>query len=117
MKPSRLIYCATIAALVTVPVLRGTSPWITVPMGAFAAWWTFICTQALWSVASFHVAAWRLRLAPSLSTGDLTTPRKVKRWEWLSNPKLDGLVNVGTVVAVLGFPALLWLPLAFWLFG
>jgi hypothetical protein len=35
-----------------------------------------------------------------------------------SNPRLDGLVNVGTIVGVLGFPALLWLPpnfLAVWL--
>jgi hypothetical protein len=119
MKWSRLGYCAAIVALVTLLVMRGTSAWLTVPLGAFAAWWTFICTQALWNVASFHVSAWRLHLAPSLSIDDLTVPvpRKVSWWEWLSHPRLDGLVNVGTVVAVLGFPALLWLPLAFWLFG
>jgi hypothetical protein len=116
MKWSRLAYCAAIAALTTFLVTRGTNPWFTVPLAAFAAWWTFICTHALWSVASFRVAAWRLHLAPSLSTDDLTVPRKVKQWEWLSDPRLDGLVNVATtIVAVLGFPTVLWLPLIFWL--
>jgi hypothetical protein len=117
MKWSRLAYCAVIAALTTFLVTRGTSPWFTVPLGAFAACWTFICTRALWSVASFRLAVWRLHQAPSLSTNDLTMPRKAKQWEWLSDATLDGLVNVGTIVAVLGFPALLWLPLIFWLFG
>jgi hypothetical protein len=63
------------------------------------------------------LAAWRLRQSPSFSIDNLTEPRKVKRWKWLANPKLDWLVNVGTMVGVLGFPALLWLPLIFWLFG
>jgi hypothetical protein len=117
MKWPRLVYCAATTALVTFLVLRGTSAWLTVPLAAFAAWWTFTCTQALWSMASFYVATWRLHLAPSLSIDDLSMPRKINRWEWLSNPRLDGLVNVGTIVAVLGFPALLWLPLVFWLLG
>jgi hypothetical protein len=117
MKWSRLVYCAAITAITTFLVMRGTSPWFTVPLAAFAVWWTFMCTRALWSVASFRIAVWRLDQAPSLSIDDLTVARKVKRWEWLSNPSLDGLVNVGTIVAVLGFPALLWLPLIFWLFG
>ncbi len=91
MKWSRLAYCAALTTLATVLVMRGTSPWLTVPLGAFAAWWTFICTRALWSVASFRVEVWRLRQAPSLSIDDLTVPRQVKRWEWLSNPSLDGL--------------------------
>jgi hypothetical protein len=117
MKFSRLAYCAAIAALTTFLVSRGTSPWLIVPLGAFAAWWTFICTHALWSVASFRVASWRLHLAPSLSIDDLTLPRKVKQWERLSDPRLDGLVNVGTIVAVACFPTFLWLPLIFWLLG
>jgi hypothetical protein len=117
MKWSRLAYCAVLTAFTTVLVMRGASPWLTIPLGAFAAWWTFICTRALWSVASFRVAVWRLHGAPSLSSDDLTMPRQVKQREWLSNPKLDGLVNVGTIVGVLGFPALFWLPLIFWLFG
>jgi hypothetical protein len=116
MKWSRLAYCAAITALTTFLAMRGTNPWFTVPLGAFAAWWTFMCTRALWSVASFRVAVWRLHQAPSLSIDDLTVPREVKQWEWLSNPRLDGLVDVGTIVAVLAFPALLWLPLIFWLF-
>jgi hypothetical protein len=48
---------------------------------------------------------------------DLIVPRKVKQWEWLSDPGLAGFVNVGTIVTVLAFPALLWLTLIFWLFG
>jgi hypothetical protein len=39
MKWSRLAYCAAIAALTTFLVTRGTSPWFTVPLAAFAAWW------------------------------------------------------------------------------
>jgi hypothetical protein len=114
MKWSRLAYCAAIVALTTFLIERGISPWLTAPVGAFAAWWTFTCTSALWSDASFRVAVWRLHQAPSY---DLGLPRKTKRWEWLSNPRLDGLVNVCTIVTVLGFPTLLWLPLIFWLFG
>jgi hypothetical protein len=115
MKWSRLAYCAVIAILATLLIARGTSPWFTVPLGAFAAWWTFTCTRALWTVASFHVATWRLHQAPLAN--DLDVPRKTQPWEWLSNPRLDGLVNVGTFATVLGFPALLWFPLIFWLFG
>lgn len=117
MKWSRLAYCAAITVLTTFLVTRGTSPWLTVPLGAFAAWWTFIGTRALWDVASFRVAAWRLHQTPSLSIDNLTSTRKVKQWGGLSDPRLDGLVNAGTLVAVLGFPAVLWLPLVFWLLG
>jgi len=115
MKWCQIAYCTVIAALTTFLVVRGTSLWFTAPLGAFAAWWTFTCTRALWSVASFRVEVWRAHQAPSLPD-DLTVARKVKQWEWLSNPRLDGLVNVGTIITVLGFPALLWLPLIFWLF-
>jgi hypothetical protein len=115
MKWSRLVYCAAIVALTTILVMRGTTVWLIVPLAAFAAWWTFICTRALWSVATFHVAARRLSLAPSLSIDDLTVPVQAKRWEWLSNPRLDGLVSIGTLIVVFGFPALLWLPLVVWL--
>ncbi len=87
MKWSRLVYCAAITALTTFLVMRGTSPWFTVPLAAFAVWWTFMCTRALWSVASFRVAIWRLHQAPSLSADDLTVPRKVKQWEWLSGTR------------------------------
>jgi len=37
------------------------------------------------------------------------------RRELLSDPKLDRLVNAATVAVVIVFPALLWLPLIFWL--
>jgi len=81
MKWSRLAYCAAFTALTTFLVERGINPWFAVLLGAFAAWWTFMCTCALWVVASFHVANWRLHRAPLLSTGNLTASRKVKRWE------------------------------------
>jgi hypothetical protein len=116
MKWSRVVYCAAITALMTFLVTRGTTPWVTVPLGAFTAWWTVTCSHALWGVASLRVAAWRLHQAPS-PVYDWSVPRKVKRLEWLSNPRLDSLVKLGTGIAVLGFSALLWLPLAFWLFG
>jgi hypothetical protein len=63
------------------------------------------------------MAVWRLDQAPSLSIDDLTVPRKIKPGEWLSDPKLDGLVDTATVAGVLLFPALLWCPLIFWLLG
>jgi hypothetical protein len=63
------------------------------------------------------MAVWRLDQAPSLSIDDLTVPRKIKPGEWLSDPKLDGLVDAVTVAGVLLFPMLLWLPLIYWLFG
>jgi hypothetical protein len=114
MRWSRLAYCAALVALATLLVLGGVTPWLSVPVGAFAACWTIICTHALWSLASFRVAAWRLHQAPSPSIDDLA---KAKQWEWLSDPKLDGLVDALTVAGVLLFPMLLWLPLIFWLFG
>jgi hypothetical protein len=42
-------------------------------------------------------------------------PHKAMRRELLSDPKLDRLVNAATVAVVIVFPALLWLPLIFWL--
>jgi hypothetical protein len=45
--------------LLTLLVAQGVSPWVTVPLGAFAAWWTYLCMAALWDVASFRVAIWR----------------------------------------------------------
>ena len=116
MKWSRFIYCAATVALAELLITNGASPWFTVPLGAFAAWWTFICTRTLWTLSSYHVAGWRLHQAPSLPPlHDLDAPRKVKQWEWLSNPKLDRLVDAVTMVIILGFPVLLWLPLIFWL--
>lgn len=120
MKWSRFAYCVAFIAITTLLVIYGVSPLLTVPLVVFAAWWTFLCTRALWSVVSFHIAVWRLHQTPQLPT-ELPTleewaARKRKRWEWLSNPKLDGWINVGTVIGVLCFPALLWLPLIFWLF-
>jgi hypothetical protein len=109
MKWSRLAYCAAFVALTTLLVVGGVTPWLSVPIGAFAAYWTIICTRALWSLASFRVSAWRLH--------QLDLPRKAKQWEWLSDPKLDGLVDALTVAGVLLFPMLLWLPLIYWLFG
>jgi hypothetical protein len=87
---------------------------LTVPLGAFAAWWTSLCTRALWSEVSFRISTWRLHQTPSY---DLAEMREVKRWEWLSYPKLDGWINAATVAGVLVFPALLWLPLIFWVLG
>jgi hypothetical protein len=117
MKWSRIAYCAALVALTTLLVVGGVTPWLSVPLGAFAAYWTIICTHALWSSASFRIAIWRLHQAPSLSIDDLMVPRKAKQWEWLSDPKLDGLVDALTVLGVLLFPALVWLPLIFWLIG
>jgi hypothetical protein len=111
MKWSRLAYCAALTASTGILVSYAVSPWITVPLGAFAAGWSFLCTRALWSEVSFRIAVWRLHQAPSMD--DWPAPRKMQ-WEWLSNPKLDHLIEVGTVIGVLCFPALLWLPLIFW---
>jgi len=47
----------------------------------------------------------------------LFEPRKRKMLWWLANPKLDPAVDIATFVGVLVFPALLWLPLVYWLFG
>jgi hypothetical protein len=71
MKWFRLVYCAAFMALTTFLVMRGASSWLTVPLGAFAAYWTFLCTRALWTVVSFRVAVWRLHQAPTNSTDDL----------------------------------------------
>lgn len=115
MKWSSLGYCAAVAALTTLLVARGFTAWITVPLAVFGAYWTILCTRALWHVVSFQISVWRLHQAPSLQIDDCATPRTVKRWEWLSNPRLDGLIDVGTVLCVLVFPAVLWLPLILWL--
>jgi len=119
VKWSRVAYCAALAALVTFLVMRGnTSLWFTVPLSAFAVWWTYICTTALWHVASFRIAVWRMHLLPpTTSVEDLNKPRKRKMFWRLADPKLDPAVNVATIVGVLLFPALLWLPLTYWLFG
>jgi hypothetical protein len=81
-------------------------------LGAFAAWWSFLCTRALWSEISFRIAIWRLHQAPSMD--DWPAARKIKRWEWLSNPKLDRWIDVGTIIGVLCFPVFLWAPIIFW---
>ena len=110
-----LVYCAAVTALTTFLVMRGASPWFTVPLGAFAACWTVLCTRALWTELSVRIAAWRLDQAPPLAIDDFNAPSAAKRWEWLSNPKLDSSVNAATIVGVLVYPALLWLPLILWL--
>lgn len=115
MKWSRFAYCAALTAATGILIGQGASPWITIPLGAFAAWWTFVCTRALWSDFSYRIAIWRLHQAPSWTT-DWPATREVKRWEWLSNPKLDSLIAVATVLSVLCFPALLWVPLIIWVF-
>jgi hypothetical protein len=112
MKWSRLFYCAALTALTTFLVIRGAALWFTIPLAIFAAWWTVLCTRALWTLVSFHIATWRLRQAPSPSLDEL---RRVKRWEWLSNPSLDGLIDAATIAGALVFPAVLWLPLILWL--
>src|SRR5262249_46267582 len=48
MKWSRVAYYAVFMAVLTLFVTHGVSPWLTVPLGAFAAWWTYVCTDALW---------------------------------------------------------------------
>jgi hypothetical protein len=107
---TRLIAVAQAASPLTIGttllIIQGVNPWLTVPLGAFAAWWTFKCTRTLWAVVSFRIEVWRLHQAPSISIEDWRAPR----WQWLSNPKLDSWINVGTVIGVLCFPALLWLP-------
>ena len=100
MKSSRLFYCAVFTVTTGLLISHGASPWVTVPLGAFAAWWSYVCTHALWSEFSYRIAVWRLHQA--LSLDGWPEARKVKRWEWLS-----------TLVAVLCFPILLWLPLIF----
>jgi hypothetical protein len=117
IKWSRFVYCGGAAALTTFLIMLGASPWFTVPLGAFAAWWTFECTRALWTIVSFRVAIWRLHQLSPPSIDDIIrqAPRKAKRWEWLSNPRLHGLVDAATIAGVAVFPAVLWLPLILWL--
>ena len=114
MKWSRLFYCAVLTTLTIFLVIHGAALWFTIPLAIFAAWWTVLCTRALWTLVSFHIATWRLHQAPSPS---LNEPDRTKRWEWLSNPSLDVWINAATIAGVLVFPAALWLPLVFWLLG
>jgi hypothetical protein len=86
IKWSRLAYCAALTAGTGILVNYGVSPWLTVPLGAFAAWWSFLCTRALWSEVSFRIAVWRLHQAPSMD--DWPAQRRMQ-WEWLSNPILS----------------------------
>ena len=117
MKWSRVAYCAVFIAVLTLFVVQGVSPWITVSLGGLAAYWTYLCTRALWHMASLRVAVWRLNLLPPVSIEDLIKPRKRKKLWWLANPKLDPAMDIATFVGVLVFPALLWFPLIYWLFG
>jgi hypothetical protein len=117
MKWSGVAYYAVFMAVLTLLVMEGVSPWITVCLTALAAGWTYICTRALWHVASFRIAVWRARLLPPMSVEDLIKPRGRKMLWWLANPKLDPAVDMATFVGVLVFPALVWLPLVYWLFG
>jgi hypothetical protein len=113
MKWSRVAYCAVLMGVLTLFVVQGVSRWITVPLGALAAYWTYLCTRALWHVASLRVAVWRANLLPPVSI----EPRKREKLWWLANPKLDPTMDIATFVGVLVFPALLWLPLTYWLLG
>jgi hypothetical protein len=99
MKWSRLAYCTVFMALLTLFVVRDVSPWITVSLGVLAAYCTYLCTVALWHVASLRVAIWRANLLPP------------DRLWWLANPQLDPAMDVAAFVGVLIFPLLLWLPL------
>ena len=117
MKWSRVAYYAVFMAVLTLFVTHGVSPWLTVPLGAFAAWWTYVCTDALWQGTSFRIAVWPRHLLPPTSVEVLFKQRKRKMLWWLANPKLDPAVDIATFVGVLVFPALLWLPLVYWLFG
>jgi hypothetical protein len=101
------------ATTLLVIVGAGVSRWLSVPLGAFAAYCTIVCTHALWSLASFRIAAWRLHQAPSPSISDL--PRNAQPWEWLSDPKMDGLVDALSLAGALLFPMAMWLPLVIWL--
>jgi hypothetical protein len=113
MKWSRCFYGAALAVLTTFLVARGISPWFTVPLAGFAAWWTYLCTDAL-SRCGLESTPNSIASTDEISAGQ---PHKAKRWEWLANPKLDSSINAATVVGVLVFPALLWLPLIFRLLG
>lgn len=114
MKWSRIAYCAAFTVGTGLLIAYGISPWLTVPLGAFAVWWSFVCTSALWTEFNFRIAVWRLHQAPSME--NWPAPREIKQWEWLSHPKLDHLVNVGTAFGVLCFPIILWLPVIIWAF-
>ena len=105
-------------AVLTLLVVQGVSPSITVLLGVFAAYWTYLCTKAVWQVTSFRIAVWRADLLPPISANDPTKPPTARKplW-WLADPKLDKAVDIATVVCVLVFPALLWLPLISWLVG
>jgi hypothetical protein len=101
MKWSRIVYCAVFMAVLTILVVQGVSPWITVSLGALAAYWTYFCTRALWHVASLRVAVWRANLLPPVSLGDWIKPhkREEKLW-WLASPKLDPAMDIITFVGV-----------------
>jgi hypothetical protein len=111
MKWSSIILCTVFMAMLTVLAAQGVSPWLTVPLGAFGGYWTCVCTNALWHVASYRIAIWRANLL--LPIGDQTKVRAPILW-WLANPDLDKAVDTATLVGVLLFPALLWLPLVLW---
>ena|ERR1700732_1586419 len=115
MNWSGVAYYAVFMAVLTLFVMEGVNPWITVWPGVLAAGWTYICTKALWHVASFRIAVWRAHLLPPISVEDLIKPHEQKMLWWLANPKLDPAADVATFVGVLVFPALLWLPLVYWL--
>src|SRR5579872_2796298 len=110
MKWSRVACCAAFMVVLTLLVRQEVSPWITVPLSALAAYWTYLCTVALWHVASFRIAVWRAHLLPPVPVEDYSTkPSERERLWWLANPKLDPAVDIATIVGVLVFPALLWL--------
>jgi hypothetical protein len=60
---------------------EGINPWLTVPLGAFAAW-TYLCTMALWHLTSFHIAVWRAKLLQPNSRWDPTKPLRARKMFW-----------------------------------
>lgn len=118
IKWSRVAYCAGVVVVETVLVTHETSAWITFPLGAVAAWWTFVCTREVWAWAAFHIAVWRLHQGPApISVEDIVNNKRAagRRWQSLSNPALDRWINLGTVLLALALPALLWSRLVVWL--
>jgi len=112
---SWLAYCVAYAALTTFLIMWNASLWLTLPLGFFALWWTFVCTRLLWDISSFRISAWRAHLRALKDLG----PRNGKHFRWLAkrclaDPKLETAVDLAKIGGTIGFPALLWLPLILW---
>jgi hypothetical protein len=73
MKWSRFFYCAATVAVAELLITNGVSLWFTVSLSAFAAWWTFECTRALWRFVQLSCC----RLAPAPSTARCASSRTI----------------------------------------